>query len=151
MFRTITRLFFGGEEETPEEVKSGEVVEEGWLVVNHHETSSVENQDAELTDSQPLNSAPHGDTVTKMETDTSASDTEPTVQSSSSSGVVSGSFSQPKVLAEVTQFTCIQKAKAWTERHHMSRNAIQRQNRVRQGVQHHSFNLQQPGHRNPSH
>ena len=36
MFRTITRLFFGGEEETPKEVKSGEVLEEGWLVVNHH-------------------------------------------------------------------------------------------------------------------
>ncbi|XP_034440579.1 tumor protein p53-inducible nuclear protein 2 [Hippoglossus hippoglossus] len=151
MFRTITRLFFGGEEETPKEVKSGEVVEEGWLVVNHHETRSAENQDAELTDSQPVNSPPHGDTVTKMETDTSVSDTEPTVQSSSSSGVVSGSFSQSKVLAEVTQLTCVQKAKAWTERHHMSRNAIQRQNRVHQGVQHHSFNLQQPGHRNLSH
>ena len=35
MFRTITRLLFGGEEKTPEDVKSGEVVEEGWLVVNH--------------------------------------------------------------------------------------------------------------------
>ncbi|XP_062252019.1 tumor protein p53-inducible nuclear protein 2 [Platichthys flesus] len=150
MFRTITRLFFGGEEETPKEVKSGEVLEEGWLVVNHHETSSAENQDAELTESLPEISPPHGDTVTKMETDTSVSDTEPTAQSSSS-GDVSGSFSQPKVLAEVAQVTCVQKAKAWTERHHMSRNAIQRQNRVHQGVQHHSFNLQQPGHRNLSH
>lgn len=35
MFKTITRLLFGGEEETPEDVKSGEVVEEGWLVVSH--------------------------------------------------------------------------------------------------------------------
>ncbi|XP_060926426.1 tumor protein p53-inducible nuclear protein 2 [Limanda limanda] len=148
MFRTITRLFFGGEEETPEEVQSGEVVEEGWLVVNHHETSSAENQDAELTESEPVNSPLHGDTVIKMETDTSVSDTKPTAQSSSS-GVLS--FSQPKVLSEVTQVTSVQKAKAWTERHHMSRNAIQRQNRVHQGVQHHSFNLQQPGHRNLSH
>ncbi|XP_040890351.1 tumor protein p53-inducible nuclear protein 2 [Toxotes jaculatrix] len=152
MFKTITRLLFGREEETPEEAKSGEVVEEGWLVVSHQETSSAENQDAELTDTQPLNSAPHGETVANMETDTSVLDPEPTVQSSSAtSQAISGSFSQPKVRAEVTQLTCMQKAKAWADRHHMSRNAIQRQNRVRQGVQHHSFNLQQPGHRNLGH
>lgn len=35
MLKTITRLLFGGEEETPEDVKSGEVVEGGWLVVSH--------------------------------------------------------------------------------------------------------------------
>ncbi|XP_078103496.1 tumor protein p53-inducible nuclear protein 2 isoform X2 [Sander vitreus] len=72
MFKTITRLFFGGEEETPDDVKSGEVVEEGWLVVSHQETGSVENQGAELTDTQPPNSALHGDTVANMETDMSS-------------------------------------------------------------------------------
>lgn len=35
MFKTIARLLFGGEEQTPEDVKSGEVVEEEWLVVSH--------------------------------------------------------------------------------------------------------------------
>lgn len=35
MFKTITRLLFGGGEETPKSVKSGEVVEEEWLVVTH--------------------------------------------------------------------------------------------------------------------
>lgn len=35
MFKTLTRLLFGGEEEAAEGVKSGEVVEEGWLVVTH--------------------------------------------------------------------------------------------------------------------
>lgn len=35
MFKTISRLLFGGEEETPETVKSGEEVEEEWLVVSH--------------------------------------------------------------------------------------------------------------------
>lgn len=35
MFKTITRLLFGGEEETSKGVKSGEVVEEEWLVVTH--------------------------------------------------------------------------------------------------------------------
>ncbi len=84
-------------------------------------------------------------------------DPEPTAQSSSSGGsssasrAIAGSVSQPKALVEVMQLTCVQKAKAWTDRHHMTRNAIQRQNRVRQGVQHHSFHLQQPGHRHLSH
>ena len=61
------------------------------------------------------------------------------------------SFSQPDALAELTQLTCIQKAKALADRHHVSRNAIQRQNRVCQGVQRHSFHLQQPGHRSLGH
>lgn len=148
MFKTITRLLFGGEEETPKGVKSGEVVEEEWLVVTHQESGSAENQEAELTDPQPLNSAPHGDTFANIESDKSDLESEATVQSS---GAVSVSFSQPKVLAEVTQLTCNQKAKAWAERHQISRNSIQRQNRVRQGVQHQSFHLQQPGHRNLGH
>lgn len=147
MFRTITRLLFGGEEKTPEDVKSGEVVEEGWLVVNHQE-----NQDADVPDIQQSNSAINADTDTTLETVTSATDPEPTVQISnttSNSRAIIGLVSQPKTLAEVTQLT--QKAKSCADRHHMSRNAIQRQNRVRQGVQHQSFHLQQPGHRTLSH
>ncbi|XP_045884682.1 tumor protein p53-inducible nuclear protein 2 [Micropterus dolomieu] len=154
MFKTISRLIFGGEDETPEDVKSVEAVEEGWLVVGHQEAGSAENQGAELIDTQPSNSSLHGDTVANMETDISVLEPEPAVQSSSTSTTsraITGSFSQPKASAEVTQLTCIQKAKAWTDRHHTSRNAIERQNRVRQGVQHHSFHLQQPGHRNLSH
>ncbi|XP_033181884.1 tumor protein p53-inducible nuclear protein 2 [Anabas testudineus] len=152
MFRTLSRLLFGGEEETPEVVKSsGEVLEEGWLVVSHQEAGTAENQESQA-DTQPSNLETHGDTVASMETDTSALEPELTVHTSSTtSPAISGSFSQPKALAEVTQSTCIQKAKAWVDRHHMSRNTIQRQNRVRQGVQHHSFHLQQPGHRNLSH
>lgn len=144
MFKTITRLLFGGEEETPEDVKPGEVVEEGWLVVNHQE----ENQDAEVPDIQQSNSALSVDTVIKLETDTSATDPEPTVQTSSNSRAITGLVFQPKTLAELTS---VQKAKSCADRHHMSRNNIQRQNRVHQGLQHHSFHLQQPGHRNLSH
>ncbi|KAM9362195.1 tumor protein p53-inducible nuclear protein 2 [Symphorus nematophorus] len=153
MFRTITRLIFGGEEETPEDVKSGEVVDEEWLVVSHQEAGSAENQGAaKLTDIQPSNSALNGDAAANMETDTSVVDPEPTDQSSSStSRAVTGSASQPKAVVEVTPLTCIQKAKTWADRHYMTRNAIQRQNRVRQGVQHHVFHLQQPGHRNLCH
>lgn len=83
-----------------------------------------------------------------------ATDLEPTVQTSSttsSSRAITGLISQPQTLAEVTQLTSVQKAKSCADRHHMSRNAIQRQNRVHHGVQHHSFHLQQPGHRNLSH
>ncbi|XP_041817269.1 tumor protein p53-inducible nuclear protein 2 [Chelmon rostratus] len=152
MFKTITRLFFGGEEETPEDVKSGEAVEDEWLVVSHQEAGSAENQAAELTDTQPSNSALHGDTVANMETDNSVLDPEPADQgSSATSRAIAGSVSRPKALVEVAQLTCIQKANTWVDRHHMTRNAIQRQNRVRQGVQHHSFHLQQPGHRSLSH
>ncbi|CAK6958370.1 tumor protein p53-inducible nuclear protein 2 [Scomber scombrus] len=149
MFRMITRLLFGGEVETPEDVKSGEVVEEGWLVVNHQE-----NQDAEGPNIQPSNSALYVDTDTKLEADTSATDPEPTFQTNSAtsnSPAIAGLVSQPKTLSEVTQLTSAQKAKSCAGRHHMSRNAIQRQNRVCQGVQHPSFHLQQPGHRNLSH
>lgn len=35
MFRRLTRLLFGGEEVVSEDVKSSEVVEDGWLVVPH--------------------------------------------------------------------------------------------------------------------
>ncbi|XP_073325118.1 tumor protein p53-inducible nuclear protein 2 [Pagrus major] len=152
MFKTISRLLFGGEEETPEDVKSGEEVEEEWLVVSHQEAVSAENQDAKLTDTELSNSAPHGDTVATVETDISLLDPEPTDQSSSSpSRAITGSSSQPKALLEATKITCTQKAKTWADRQHMTRNAIQRQNRVRQGVQQHSFHLQQPGHRNICH
>ncbi|KAM8756651.1 tumor protein p53-inducible nuclear protein 2 isoform 1-T3 [Acanthopagrus schlegelii] len=152
MFKTISRLLFGGEEETPETVKSGEEVEEEWLVVSHQEAGSAENQDAKLTDIQPSNSTPHGDTVAAVAADISGLDPEPVVESSSSpSRAISGSSSQPKALLEVTKITSTQKAKTWADRQHMTRNAIQRQNRVRQGVQHQSFPLQQPGHRNLCH
>ncbi|KAL3059163.1 hypothetical protein OYC64_011145 [Pagothenia borchgrevinki] len=149
MFKTITRLFFGGEEETPEDVKSGEVVEEGWLVVNHQEPSSSENEVTEPADTQPSNSALHEDIAVNMESDISVLDPELAVQSSSSSLAVTAPLPHPKDLLEETQLSC--NKKTWVDPHHMSRNAIQRQNRVRTGVQHHAFHLQQPAHRNLSH
>ncbi|XP_041639505.1 tumor protein p53-inducible nuclear protein 2 [Cheilinus undulatus] len=157
MFKTISRLLFGGEEEIPQEIKSGEVLEEGWLVVSHQEAVSAENQCAELAEThQTSDSALHGDVVTNITPDICMSDPEPTVQSSStttssSSRPIPSSVFQPKALLDVSQLSSIQKAKAWADRHQTTRNAIQRQNRVRQGIHHHSFPLQQPGHRNLSH
>lgn len=78
----------------------------------------------------------------------SVADAEPTAQSGrtgTSTQSVFSSLSKPKAIAKMTQ------AKVLAERHHVSRNAIQRQNRVRQGVQHHSYHLQQPGCRSLSH
>lgn len=151
MFGIINRLLFGGEDKTPESVKSGEVVDDGWLVVNPQEVMSAEDQKVAPSEHQP-NSAAHGDTVSQQETDTSVADPEPVVQSGNTSTPAgAGTFCQPKVLPEVTQFSCIQKAKAWAERHHTSRNGIQRQNRVRQGIPQHSFHLQQPGQRRLGH
>lgn len=150
MFKTISRLIFGGAEETADDVKCGDAGEEGWHVVTHQE-AEVENQGALLSDAQPPSPIVCGNTSTEMEADCSP-DAEP-VQSggTATSRAVPAVFSQPKTLAEVTRITCAQKAEAWADRHYVSRNAIQRQNRVRQGVQHHAFQLQQPGHRSLSH
>lgn len=151
MFKTISRLLFGGEEEeTPEHIKPRETVEEGWTVVTHQEAHSAESQDTLLSEIQPSNSALHGHTATNMEADC-VPDAEPSVQSSTTtSQAVAATLFQPKALPAVTQFSCVQKAKSWADRHYVSRNAIQRQNRIRQGVQH-SFHLQQPGHRSLGH
>lgn len=150
MLKTISRFIFGGAEETAEDVKSVEAGEEGWHVVTHQE-AEVENREALLSDTQPSSPGVCGNTSTDTEADRT-SDAEPTGQSgSAASRAASGVYSQPKTLAEVTRLACIPKAKAWADRHCVSRNAIQRQNRVRQGVQSHSFQLQQPGHRSLSH
>uniref|UniRef100_A0A3Q3N3S9 Uncharacterized protein n=1 Tax=Mastacembelus armatus TaxID=205130 RepID=A0A3Q3N3S9_9TELE len=146
MFKTITRMLFGAEEETLEVIKSGEVVEEGWLVVTHQGRSDRHNSFWVLAH-QVINTYSHFPVFLS-----SMLDPEPAVQSSSTTGrAISGYLPQAKAVAEVTQLTYIQKAKAWADRHHMSRKGIQRQNHVRYGVQQHSFHLQQPGHRNLSH
>ncbi|KAM4741695.1 tumor protein p53-inducible nuclear protein 2 [Anableps anableps] len=152
MFRKIVRLLFGGEEETPEEIKPGEVAEDGWLVVNHQEAGGCENQHALLAAAQQSNSISQGDTPANTEKN-SQSHVESSIPPSSSmtSWAVARYVSQPKAVAELTQVTCAQKAKAWTDRRHVSRNAMQRQNHVHHIAQHNSFHLQQPGHRSFSH
>lgn len=78
-------------------------------------------------------------------------DPEPTDQSkNTASWATTGPVAHPKPLVEVAHLG-IQKARTWADRHHMTRNAIQRQNRVRQGVQPNFFHLQQPGQRNLCH
>lgn len=142
MFRRIARLLFGGEEETPDEAKPGEPAEDGWLVVNHQEAGGCESQDAE----PPLDSASQGDTAANAENNSPS-----LVEASAPPSISAASYvSQPKALAEQTRVIRAQRAKAWTDRHGASRNAIQRQNQVRQANQHNSFHLQQPSHRSLS-
>lgn len=151
MFRIITNLLFGVEDKPTENVQSAEVVEEEWHVVTHQDAVVAEDQDVALLDQVP-NSAVPGATVSQQEANASEMPPETPVQrSNATSGAVPGALHQPKALAEAAQCTCVQKAKAWAERHSFSRNSIQRQNRIRHGIQHQAFHLHQPGHRNLSH
>lgn len=156
MFKTIARLIFGGEEEqqATEDVKSRkeEAEDEEWLVVSHDEAVSAENNGLEKTDAQTSASPLHVDAVVNMETEVSAFDPEPQNQTGSPSGrAAAASVSQLKALAQAVPLSFVPKGRSWVERHHTARNAIQRQNRVRQGVQHNVFHLQQPGLRNLCH
>lgn len=150
MLKTISRFIFGGAEEATEDVKCVEAGEEGWHVVTHQE-AEVENRDAPLSDARPSSPAACGNTSADTEADRTSDADAAARSSGATSPAGSGVSPQPKALAEVTRLACPPKAKAWADRHHVSRNAIQRQNRVRHGVQSHSFQLQQPGHRSLSH
>ncbi|XP_054883147.1 tumor protein p53-inducible nuclear protein 2 [Poeciliopsis prolifica] len=147
MLRKIVRLLFGGEVERPEEVKPGDAAEDGWLVVNHQEAGGCEKQDALVAAAQQAQAASQGETPANAEK-SSPSLVKPTVPPSRT---VASYVSQPKAVAELSQVTCAQKAKARTDRRHASRNAMQRQNHVHQALQHNSFHLHQPGHRSLSH
>ncbi|RVE72850.1 hypothetical protein OJAV_G00041950 [Oryzias javanicus] len=133
MFRTIARLLFGDQEES-EDGKSEEVKEEDWLVITHQEAAEI--QDALTPDIQESTSTllqdPPPNTEPDRVSDAAAGDCR----------AVSALLLQPKALVELTQLTCLQKAKA--DRPRVSRNTIQRQNRIRQRVRPASFHLQQP-------
>lgn len=157
MLKTIARLIFGGEEDqqATEDVKSREEEEEEdeeWLVVSHDEALSAENNGLQQLDAQTSASPPHGDTVTNVKAEVGAFDAEPPTQAGNPSGrAAAASVSQLKALVQVAPLSFTPKGCTWVERHHTTRNAIQRQNRVRQGVQHSVFHLQQPGLRNHCH
>lgn len=78
-------------------------------------------------------------------------DPEPTGQSSSDRPVVAAVAPQLKPLTVVERLTLVQKARTWAVRHHLTRNTMQRHNRVRLGVQQSLFHLQQPGRRSLAH
>lgn len=155
MFKIFTSLFFRGDEDAHQDLKSGEVVDdEGWLLVNHteavNEVSSVAaDQDTEHDDSSvrraPSNPAVNEETDADLENDIRA-----TILS------IHSTASQARALAKMTQVTRVQRAHAWVDRHQLSRNCIQRQNCVYQRAQCQNLHmrstyLHQPGHRNSTH
>ncbi|TNM88410.1 hypothetical protein fugu_004664 [Takifugu bimaculatus] len=153
MFRAIARLLFGGEEQTPEDFKSGEMAAEEWQVVSHQEADSAENQGPEQTPVEQSGSAHPQDTLANKGALNviSVVDPEPTGQSSSAHPAVAGAAPQLKPLTVVEQLTLVQKARTWADRHHVTRNTLQRHNRVRLGVQQSLFHLQQPARRSLAH
>lgn len=81
----------------------------------------------------------------------SLADPEPASQSSANCPAAAGVAAQLKHPKVVEQLTLIQKARTWADRHHVTRNSMQRHNRARQGLQQSLFHLQQPGRRSLAH
>lgn len=80
----------------------------------------------------------------------SLADPEPAGQSSTRPAVA-GVAAQLSPSIVVEHLTLIQKARTWADRRHVTRNSMQRHNRVGRGVQQSLFRLQQPGRRRIAH
>ncbi|KAM6979709.1 glutathione hydrolase 7-like [Aplochiton taeniatus] len=141
MFRRLTNLFFGQDEETPTNpgtAKSGELVDDEWLLVPHQdlvtkihpeagsEVSTVEDRAAELA-----NSSTNEESESGIETRMS----ELSVQRNSIPSRVTRDFvSQVGALVKVTQIARVQRAQALSDRHHLGRNCIQHHCRLPEEV-----------------
>lgn len=167
MIKRISRLFFGGEEETPMEQKTpklGETVEDEWFLVSLPDAVcevNIVEQPVELafTSIYRCPSIPHVTEESKANLETNVRIPEPDVpvqKSRTPSRVICGSVHQAGPLAKVTQVARVQRAQAHSDRRHLGRSGIHRQNCIRQRSQRHTSRshttyLHQPGHRNLSH
>ncbi|CAB1353518.1 unnamed protein product [Coregonus sp. 'balchen'] len=169
MFRRLTSLFFGRDEDIPTDQRTSnpaEMLEEGWLLINHqeavNEVNPLEEQVVECANTSiyrcPSNPPVTEETEPISETGVRMSEPEVPVQrgATSPSRIIRGSVSMAGQLAKVTQVARVQRAQTLVDRRHLTRSCIQRQNCVRQRAQRHSSRtrttyLQQPGHRNFSH
>uniref|UniRef100_H3C9R5 Uncharacterized protein n=1 Tax=Tetraodon nigroviridis TaxID=99883 RepID=H3C9R5_TETNG len=147
MLKAIARLLFGGEEQPPDDFKSGEMSEEEWQVVSHQEVSSAENQGPEQAAVQRSGSAQPQAANTQAPDVSSLLDPEPAGQS----GAARPAAAQLRPPIAPEQLSLIPKGRTWAERHHGTRHNMQRHNRVRQGIQPSLFHLQQPGRRSLAH
>ncbi|KAL0978604.1 hypothetical protein UPYG_G00172800 [Umbra pygmaea] len=164
MFRRLTSLFFGGDEDIRTDQrtsKPAEMLEEGWLLVNHQEAvkelKSVEEQVVDCANTSNYRFPPSPPVFNESEP-TSENDTrgsEPEVpgqrHANSPSRVIHGSVSMAKVM----HVARVQRAQTRVDRRHLTRSGIKRQNCVRQRVHRHSSihntYLQQPGQHSFSH
>ncbi|XP_042607136.1 tumor protein p53-inducible nuclear protein 2-like isoform X3 [Cyprinus carpio] len=173
MFQRLTSLFFGSEEEVTPDLKGpkpcvSEADEEGWLLVSLHEGATAEASPMEdlliehpsmsvYVSAGPLPAVEESTTSLAGSVSRMSESAAPVMtRSSMSTRVTRGAAAQAGALAKVTQVSRVQRAKARTERRHLARNRMQRQNRVREQVQRratHTRNsfLHQPCQRNFSH
>ncbi|XP_045547772.1 uncharacterized protein tp53inp2a [Salmo salar] len=162
MFRRLTSLFFGRDDDISTDQRTptpAEMLEEGWLLINHQEVNLLEEQVVECANTSIYRSpAVTEETEPISETGVGMSEPEVPVQRSttSPSRIIRRSVSIAGQLAKVSQVARIQRAQTRVDRHHLTRSCIQRQNCVRQRAQRHSPRtrttyLQQPGHHNFSH
>lgn len=146
MFRIITSLLFG-KEEPAEGICSAEGDEEEWHVVSHQDAVGDEHLEGALIDHHS-DSAVEASPVSQQEAATSVTSLESQNKSEADHGIVD----QPPALGHLSlSSACVQKEKAFAQRHSTSRNAFQRQNRIREGFQQQTFHLQQPGRRSLCH
>ncbi|XP_064822711.1 tumor protein p53-inducible nuclear protein 2-like [Oncorhynchus masou masou] len=162
MFRRLTSLFFGRDDDISTDQRTStptEMLEEGWLLINHKEVNPLEEQVVECATTSIYRSPPVTE-ETEPISETGVRMSEPVVpvqrSTTSPSRIIRGSVSMAGQLAKVSQVARVQRAQTRVERHHLTRSCIQRQNCVRQRAQRHSPRtrttyLQQPGHHNFSH
>ncbi|XP_048033449.1 tumor protein p53-inducible nuclear protein 2 isoform X3 [Megalobrama amblycephala] len=173
MFQRLSSLFFGSVEEVTPELKGPnpcvtEADEEGWLLVNVPEGATAEASPMEdlliehpsmsvYVSAGPLPPVEESTTSLAGSISRMSESAMPAMtRSSMTTRVTRGAAAQAGALAKVTQVSRVQRAKARTERRHLARNRIQRQNRVREQVQRrttHTRNsfLHQPCQRNICH
>lgn len=172
MFQALSSLFFGSVDDVTPELKGPkpcvtEADEEGWLLVNLPEGATAEASPMEdlliehpsmsvYVSPGPLPAVEESATSLAGSVRMSESALPAVTRSSLPTRVTRGAAAQAGALAKVTQVSRVQRAKARTERRHLARNRMQRQNRVREQVQRratHTRNsfLHQPCQRNICH
>ncbi|KAM6976488.1 tumor protein p53-inducible nuclear protein 2 isoform 2-T2 [Aplochiton taeniatus] len=182
MFQRLSSMLFGEVEEVAAELKGPnpcvtEADEEGWMLVNLPEGATAETSPMEdLLIEHPsmsvyvspsnLSMVSNGNlSVVGEESIVSLASSvsrvsEPALVPASHSTmptrVTRGAAAQAGALAKVTQVARVQRCKARTERRHLGRNRLQRQNRTREQVPRHAAHarstyLHQPSQRNIRH
>ncbi|XP_064154665.1 tumor protein p53-inducible nuclear protein 2 isoform X2 [Anguilla rostrata] len=172
MFQRLSSLFFGEVEDASTDLKGPkpcvtEADEEGWLLVNLPEGATAETSPMEdLLIEHPSMSVYVSPSNLSIVEESTASlgvsvsmvtdPAPPAVQTNAPRRVTRGMASQAGQLGKVTQMPRVQRAKARADRRHLSRNRLQRQNRVREQAPRHTAHargsfLHQPCQRSCSH
>ncbi|CAL1608678.1 unnamed protein product [Knipowitschia caucasica] len=150
MFRLISNLLFGAEDKAVEDIRPMEVEDEEWHVVSHQEAVAEEHHKAAVIDHE-TNTAVLGSTCSQLLENSAISSETQDQKKKSAAEALPAVLSLSKAVGPGTPCVCVHKAKDWVPRHGLSRRAMQRQNRIRQGVHPQSFHLQQPGQRSLYH